>query len=84
VDPYTYTFDISGIKDGTGLLNIDGRLRLEMRYYAFGDIDSGSSGWNIRNGLDFDEDNGGSGGELVVQFGSGSVIPQTVDIEMNL
>jgi hypothetical protein len=55
-----------------------------MRYYGFGTPDSGSSGWNIRNGLDFDEDNGGSGGELVVQFGTGSVIPEPVNVEMNL
>jgi hypothetical protein len=76
--PYTYVFDISTL----GTLDLDAKLRLNLVYYAFGDPDSKSSGWNIRNGLDYDVDNNASGGVMVVTFGDGSDVTKTTTIEL--
>jgi hypothetical protein len=84
VAQFIYEFDplSSIIKAGTN--NIDGVVRLELRYYAFGFEKSGSSLWNIRNGLDYDLDNGNSGGSLVVKVGTGSVLLETPTIDFEV
>jgi hypothetical protein len=76
---YLYTFP-SGTIPGKDV-NVDGHLLLELTYYAFGDSDSGSSKWNIRNGLNYAEDNTGSGGRIVVKFGEGTKFQEGVIIE---
>jgi hypothetical protein len=88
VDSYTYTFTpIKVDGPGTPIVkknDIDGRLRLELTYYAFGDSDSKSTLWNIRNGLDYDLDDNGSGGSIVVQFGTGSEFDEYPTIQFGL
>jgi hypothetical protein len=79
---YDYVFPV-----GTDPLlqgDIDAKLRVELRYYAFGTKDSGSSQWNIRNGIDYGIDDGGSGGAIVVRFGAGSSFDEGVGIEFKL
>jgi hypothetical protein len=79
---YTYTFN--PLSTMVKAADIDGKVRLELTYYAFGDPDSKSSLWNIRNGLDYDVDDNGSGGSIVVQFGDGSPLTQDVTIDFLL
>jgi hypothetical protein len=82
-DEFTYSFPATpatSLPDG----DIDGKLRLELRYYAFGTSDSGSGFWNIRNGVDYDIDNSGSGGSIVVKFGAGSSFDEEVGVEFVL
>jgi hypothetical protein len=78
--PYTYTFNIAK----PGKLDIDGKLRLNLGYYAFGNPNSQSSLWNIRNGLDYDLDDNGTGGSIVVKFGDGSKVTETSTIDFDI
>lgn len=74
---YDYTFDSLPVP-GT---NVDARLLLELRCYAFGDSASRSSQWNIRNGFDYTLDNKGSGGSIMIRFGEGSSFDEDVPID---
>jgi hypothetical protein len=66
---------------------VDGVLLLELEYYAFSEAVSGSTLWNIRNGVyatNDDVDDGGYGGAIRVQFGTtGAVFLQEIGIEFN-
>jgi hypothetical protein len=76
------------INGGLPAKDVDGLLRFELTYYAFGTRASKGMGWTIRNGLDrtADDDdttgttgNGGIGGYFPVKIGKGSD-PQPQDV----
>jgi hypothetical protein len=60
--------------------DIDGMLVWELAYYAFGDEDSKSSRWNIRNGIDYEIDKEDSGGSIRLRIGEGSKNYPTVPV----
>jgi hypothetical protein len=77
VDPgdvakYTYTIDKTKLPNNGAVRDVDGKLKWELTYYAFGDVASNSSKWNIRNGLDYRIDDNASGGSIRVKFGTGT------------
>jgi hypothetical protein len=83
--PYSILTNTGGL--GFGKPNIedevDGVLLLELEYYAFSDPLSGSTLWNIRNGIyatNEDIDDNGYGGAIVVQFGNGSKFNENVEL----
>jgi hypothetical protein len=66
---YAYAFTIEEV---IKVENIDGLAYVDLEYYAFGDTNSGSSLWHVRNGLNHDEDTNGAGGAIAARFGTGS------------
>jgi hypothetical protein len=70
---YTYEIATGDLPSKKGnLRDVDGKLKWELQYFAFGNVNSKSSKWNIRNGLDYDIDDNGSGGSIRVKFGTGT------------
>jgi hypothetical protein len=64
--------------------DVDGMLKLELKYRAFGP-GSGNPDWYIRNGVFVgtgDIDDEGNGGLIRVQFGTGSELSQEVGIDL--
>jgi hypothetical protein len=78
---YAYSIDTSGLQLLANQKDFDGLLRVELTYFAFGDSNSKSTLWNIRNGLSYAVDDNGVGGAILVQFGTGSEFPEEIAIE---
>jgi hypothetical protein len=67
-----YTF--ANLPDEFSQKDIDAGLRYNYQYYAFGTEESGSSKWEIRNGVNHRLlDDGGVGGLIMVRVGDGSI-----------
>jgi hypothetical protein len=64
--------------------HIDAGLRYNFQYYAFGDPDSKSTLWNIRNGINHRVlDTNGEGGLIRLRIGNGSIGESNIKIEFH-
>jgi hypothetical protein len=82
--PYTYNlttntviafdnYNAEGPHQQLPVKHVDGLLRFELKYHAFGTEASGGTLWFIRNGLNRTPDIGtNSGGDFLVKIGTGS------------
>jgi hypothetical protein len=83
-DTLTYTHTFNSLTADFSDKDVDAGLRYNFLYYAFGDSASGSSKWEIRNGVNNRLlDNGEVGGLIRVRVGEGSTGPTNIEFNIN-